>query len=170
MEILKKIITSYENFPEKGILFRDILPILTEPQIFSELIKKMSSSPIIKEADALVAIDARGFLFGSAIALTSSKPLLVARKPGKLPGELLEKTYELEYAKNSLVIQTESVKKYNEFAIIDDLLATGGTINCVIDLLSELKKNITGISVVVELKDLNARSKISYPINSQITF
>ena len=85
MDILKKVIDTYKDYPKKGIEFKDVLGITREPKIFKELILKMSSSQIIKNAEAIISIDARGFIFGSAISLQSSKPMIVARKPGKLP-------------------------------------------------------------------------------------
>mgnify|MGYP006225699303 CR=1 FL=1 len=102
MEKLKEIISTYEDFPKKGILFRDILTISQNPLLFNELVIKMASSQIIKNSDAIISIDARGFIFGSAISFKASKPLVFARKPGKLPGELVEKKYSLEYGENSL--------------------------------------------------------------------
>ena len=170
MKELNKYINDYPDFPKEGILFRDLSPILAKPKLFSELIDKMSSSSIIKQADALVSIDARGFIFGSAIALKTLKPMIIARKPGKLPGELSESAYSLEYAENSLSIQKDAVKGFKKFAIIDDLLATGGTVQCVNKILKSLDKDVSGISVVVELKDLNARSNISSPIDSQVVY
>ena len=128
----------------------------------------MSSSAIIKESDAIISIDARGFIFGSAISLLASKPMIVARKPGKLPGELLQKDYFLEYGKNSLSIQKLAVQKYNSFAIVDDLLATGGTVNCVHELLSSINKKVLGLLVVVELVGLDGRKKLNFPIESSI--
>ena len=99
-------------------------PILSEPKVFASLINKMIQLESFKEAEAILAIDSRGFLFGSAMALLSSKPLIVARKPGKLPGELIERSYQLEYGNNSLSIQKEALKKFQSYTIVDDLLAT----------------------------------------------
>lgn len=170
MRKIKEFINDYPDFPKEGILFRDLSPILANPNLFSELIEKMSSSSIIEKADALVSIDARGFIFGSAIALKTLKPMIIARKPGKLPGELFESRYSLEYAENSLSIQKDSVKGFKKFAIIDDLLATGGTVSCVRKILKSMDKEVSGISVVVELKDLNARADIDCPIDSQVLY
>jgi len=167
---LELAIDSYKDFPKEGIVFRDILPILRDPDIFSDLINKMSSNDVLRNSDAIIAIDARGFIFGSAISFNLSKPLIVARKPGKLPGELISKSYNLEYGTNSLSIQEKSLSEYQTFFIIDDLLATGGTINCVKDILNTKGKTITGLSVVIELKDLNAKSKFNFPIESQILY
>ena len=87
---LNELIDAYKDFPKKGIEFKDVLGIIQEPKVFKELILEMSSSQIIKNAEAIISIDARGFIFGSAISLQTSKPMIVARKPGKLPGKLLE--------------------------------------------------------------------------------
>ena len=170
MKELNALIETYKNFPTTGIEFKDVLGIMQEPEIFKELIFKMSSSQIIKNADAIISIDARGFIFGSAIALQSSKPMIVARKPGKLPGELFQKDYSLEYGKNSLSVQKKALQKYKSFAIVDDLLATGGTVNCVSKLLESNQKEVIGLLVVVELTNLEGRLKLDFPVESSITF
>jgi len=168
MRKLNELIETYRDFPKKGIEFRDVLGIIQEPEVFKELILKMSSSQIVKNADAIISIDARGFIFGSAISLQASKPMVVARKPGKLPGELLEQNYNLEYGNNSLSIQKKALKKYNSFAIVDDLLATGGTVNCVSNILKSQNKKIVGLLVVVELKELKGRSRLDFPVHTVI--
>tara|TARA_B100001057_G_scaffold465917_1_gene522523 strand:+ start:325 stop:843 length:519 start_codon:yes stop_codon:yes gene_type:complete len=170
MKKLKEFITTYSDYPKKGIEFRDVLGITQEPKIFKELILKMSSSQIIKNSEAIISIDARGFIFGAAISLQASKPMIVARKPGKLPGELLKKNYNLEYGENTLSIQKKSLQKFNSYAIVDDLLATGGTVNCVSRLLKENNKEIKGLIVVVELLKLEGRLKLNLPIESFITY
>ena len=170
MKILKNVIDTYKDYPKEGIEFKDVLGIIQEPRIFKELIIKMSSSQIIKNAEAIISIDARGFIFGSAISLQASKPMIVARKPGKLPGELLEKDYSLEYGKNTLSIQKKALHRYNSYAIVDDLLATGGTVNCVSKILETNKKEIVGILVVIELLELKGKLKMNYPVESCITF
>ena len=126
----------------------------------------MSSSQIINNSEAIISIDARGFIFGSAVSLKSSKPMIVARKPGKLPGELVEKQYNLEYGVNSLSIQKSSLGKYGSYVIIDDLLATGGTVKCVADLLVKNGKEVKGLLTVIELYELQGRSKFNFPVES----
>ena len=170
MNSLKEFIDTYKDYPKKGIEFKDVLGIVQEPRIFKELILKMSSSQIIKNAEAIISIDARGFIFGSAISLQASKPMIVARKPGKLPGDLAEKNYSLEYGKNTLSIQKKALKKYSSYAIVDDLLATGGTVNCVSEILKSNNKKIMGVMVVVELLKLEGKLKLNYPVESSITF
>lgn len=168
MEKLEKLISTYDNFPKAGISFKDVIEIAQYPSIFRQLILEMAKSKIIKEAEAIISIDARGFIFGSAVSIQASKPMIVARKPGKLPGELFTKKYSLEYGENSLSIQKKALRKYNSFAIIDDLLATGGTVNCVSELLNKNNKKVVGLLVVVELSKLDGRSKFDFPVESTI--
>ena len=167
---LIKFIETYKDFPEIGIEFKDVLGIIQEPKIFKELILSMSSSQIIKNAEAIISIDARGFIFGSAISLQASKPMIVARKPGKLPGELFKEDYSLEYGQNSLSVQKKALQKYKTFAIVDDLLATGGTVNCVSNLLESNQKEVVGLLVVVELSKLRGKLKLDFPIESVVNF
>ncbi len=168
MEKLDSLIKTYYDFPKKGIAFKDILGIMQEPEVFRELIFEMSSNHVIKNSEAIISIEARGFIFGSAISLQACKPMIVARKPEKLPGELIQENYNLEYGKSSLSIQKEAIKKFNSFAIVDDLLATGGTINCVDNLIKKSGKEISGCIAVVELLDLKGRNKLKFPVESII--
>ena len=168
MKKLLECIETYKDFPNEGINFKDVLGITQKPKIFKELIFKMSSSQIIKNAEAIISIDARGFIFGSAISFQASKPMIVVRKPGKLPGELYEKEYSLEYGENSLSVQKNALEKYKSFAIVDDLLATGGTVNCVSELLKNNQKKAVGLLVVVELSKLDGRSRFDFPVESSI--
>ena len=151
MKKLKDLIPTYKDFPKKGIYFKDVLEIMQEPEVFSELIHQMSSSLLLKRSEAIISIDARGFIFGSAIAFKSSKPMIVARKPGKLPGGIV-------------------TEKYNSFVIVDDLLATGGTVACVANLLRRNDKKISGLLTVVELLTLKGRNKFNFPVESFISF
>ena len=169
MQKLEDLILTYKDFPKKGIDFKDVLEILQCPDIFRDLISKMSSTQFLKNAEAIISIDARGFIFGSAVALESSKPMIVARKPGKLPGHILTKEYDLEYGKNSLSIQSNALKKFNSFVIVDDLLATGGTVDCVSSLLKDQRKEILGLITVIELNELKGRFKFDFPVKSIIS-
>ena len=168
MKNLESLIKTYNDFPQKGIAFKDILGIMQDPEVFRELILKMSSNKIIKSSNAIISIEARGFIFGSAISLQTSKPMIVARKPGKLPGELIKENYYLEYGKSTLSIQKESLEKFNSYVIIDDLLATGGTIECVANLIRKSGKKVIGSVTVVELVELNGRSLFNFPVESML--
>ena len=168
MKNLESLIKTYNDFPQKGIAFKDILGIMHDPDVFRELILKMSSNKVIKSSEAIISIEARGFIFGSAISFQASKPMLIARKPGKLPGELVKQNYNLEYGENSLSIQKNALSKYDHFVIIDDLLATGGTVGCVANLLSQNDKIVKGLITVIELCELDGRSKFDFPVESII--
>jgi len=169
MKKLEDLILTYKDFPKKGIDFKDVLEIIQYPDVFRDLILKMSSTQFLKNAEAIISIDARGFIFGSAVALELSKPMIVARKPGKLPGEILTREYDLEYGKNSLSIQRNALKKFNSFVIVDDLLATGGTVNCVSSMLQDHRKEILGLITVIELNKLKGRLKFDFPVQSIIS-
>ena len=166
MKNFADFIPTYNDFPKKGIAFKDILEIVQDPEIFTDLIIKMSSNQIIKNSQAIISIDARGFIFGSAIAFHSSKPMICARKLGKLPGEIIKQSYELEYGENTISIQKKALNKYSSYSIVDDLIATGGTAKSVSDLLQREGKNVTGLLTVVELKELNGRRKFNLPVDS----
>ena len=168
MKEILEYISNYDDFPQKGTIFKDLLGILREPNIFRGLIDRMASSQEIQASDAIIAIEARGFIFGSAIAFHSGKPMIVARKPNKLPGKLLMKKYDLEYGSNILTIQKESIEKYKRFSVVDDVLATGGTAKCVSDLIISAGKEVVGYSMVVEIQSLNGRKKLTRPVNSQL--
>ena len=169
-EKLKKNLKSYPDFPEKGILFRDLLTISKDPSLFKDLLEEISKLDSIRNSDAIVAIDARGFIFGAPLALILEKPIIFARKPGKLPGDLISNSYDLEYGSNTLCLQKEALKDFDKFCIIDDLLATGGTAACVENLILDQNKFVTGLVVVVELKDLNGSRKLKSKVNSIVSF
>ena len=167
-ENLRKSIKDYPDFPKKGIIFKDISPVLTNPELFNDLINAMSSNEVYKDADAIIAIDARGFIFGSAISYRTKKPLIMARKKNKLPGNVVQKKYGLEYGEDSLCIKTSSIADYKNFVIIDDLLATGGTARCIGDLLKKMNKKILLLSVVIELTELGGKENLDFPVNSVV--
>ena len=166
MKVLADLIPTYEDFPKKGISFKDVLEIVQEPEIFRKLILKMSSNRIIKNSEAIISIDARGFIFGSAIALQSSKPMIFARKPGKLPGEVIKQNYELEYGESSISIQKKALNRFNTYSIVDDLIATGGTAKCVANLLRKEGKEISGLLTVVGLEEFYGKDLFDFPVNS----
>ena len=166
MEKLESLIKTYDDFPKKGIAFKDLLGITHDSEMFRELILKMSLNHVIKNSEAIISIEARGFIFGSAISLQARKPMIVARKPGKLPGEIFQESYDLEYGSNSLSIGKDALEKFNSYAIVDDLLATGGTVECVTKLIKKGGKKISGLLTVVELVELNGRLRFEFPVES----
>ena len=170
MKNFKEFIESHKDFPHKGIIFRDTLKILQYPKIFNEIILKMCETEIIRSAEAILAIDARGFIFGTAISNKSIKPMVVARKEGKLPGKLIIKDYSLEYGNDRLCVQEEAIMPFKSFAIVDDLIATGGTINSAYQILRSKEKSVTGIITLVELNENIRKEKLNIPVKSFIKY
>ena len=164
-EEIKNKIKDYPNFPKEGIVFKDILPIFENPDLFHRVINTKSSHAMFSKTRHYITD--RDFL-GSAIAFKTSNHFLARNL--KLPGELITGEYDLEYGKNSLSIQKNALNSFKRFVIVDDLLATGGTVNCVSDLLTKNNKEVIGLSVLVELVFLNARSKLNFPISAEISF
>ena len=169
-ERLKNTIKDYPDFPKKDIIFKDITPILADPELFSDLIEKISKYPFFEITDAIIAIDSRGFIFGSALAKMTKKPLILARKKNKLPGLVIERNYGLEYGNDKLCIQESAISPFKKFVIVDDLLATGGTAKCVIDMLNLKQKEILALSVVVELTFLEGSNQLGVPIYSEVKY
>jgi len=169
-ERLKKSIKDYPDFPKKDIVFKDICPIISDPKLFSDLIQKLTNYYFFKETEAIIAIDARGFIFGSAIANSLKVPLILARKKNKLPGSLIEGSYGLEYGSDNLSIQESAVIPFKKFVIVDDLLATGGTAKCVQDMLRKKKKEILALSVVIELTFLEGAKNLDVPVFSEVKY
>ena len=169
IETLKSAVRDVHDFPEPGIVFKDITPILSSPDLFSLAVENMISSLGNTKIDKVVGIDARGFLFCTLVAEQLGLGALMIRKPNKLPGELIEKKYELEYGTNSLSIQKLNLEN-KSIVIIDDLLATGGSMQCSKDLLESLGANVVGGAVVIELTSLKGSSLLNMPIISLISY
>ena len=169
-ERLKRSIANYPDFPKKGITFKDISPVIADQELFSDLIEKVSAYSFFAKTEAIIAIDARGFIFGSAIAKTIKKPLIMARKKNKLPGTLIENNYGLEYGKDTLSIQESSINSFDKYVIVDDLLATGGTAQCVCDILKRKNKIVLALSVIIELTKLNGAIKVGTKVYSEVKY
>lgn len=157
IETLKSAVRDVPDFPEPGIVFKDITPILSCPDLFSLAIDKMIESLGENKIDKIVGIDARGFIFGSIIAQKLKCGFTPARKAGKLPWETIQETYQLEYGEATLEMHKDAIKEGESVAIIDDLLATGGTSKAAANLVNKLGGNIHSISFFVELTFLPGR-------------
>ena len=169
MEDLQKWIKSYPDFPSKGVLFRDISPLLAEPAALSLLKDKFVETIRPLSPDYIAGIDARGFLFCTLVAEHLGLGALMIRKPDKLPGELIQKSYELEYGSSSLSMQKNDLRG-KSVVIIDDLLATGGSMKCAKDLLESQEAKVIGGAVVIELKSLKGSSELEMPIISLVSY
>ena len=158
-EPLKKLIREVSDFPKKGILFYDITTLLKDKAGFATLIDALAEHYINKGVDTVVGIEARGFIFGPALAYRLNAGFVPVRKPKKLPTETVKHTYELEYGTDTLEIHKDAIQKGQRIVIVDDLLATGGTANAVVQLTRGLGADIAGLAFVVELDFLNGRQK-----------
>jgi adenine phosphoribosyltransferase len=156
---LKKLIREVPDFPKKGILFYDITTLLKDKVGFATLIDALSEHYLNAQIDAVLAIEARGFIFGPALAYRLNAGFVPIRKPGKLPAETVKWSYELEYGLDTLEIHKDAVHPGQKVIIVDDLLATGGTANACAQLARSLGAQIVGMGFVVELDFLNGRKK-----------
>ncbi|WP_373597950.1 adenine phosphoribosyltransferase [Metamycoplasma equirhinis] len=163
---LKKYIRTIENFPIEGVKFKDISLLLANGKALHEAIEQMVK--LAQNADIIVGPDARGFLFGTPVAAKLSKPFIMVRKKGKLPGEVISCDYGLEYGRNILEIQKGLVKPGQKAVIIDDVLATGGTLEAITKLLKDQGVEILRIIVLMELDGFDARKRLPFDIKSLI--
>jgi len=158
---LKKLIREVPDFPKKGILFYDITTLLKDKLGFATLIDALSENYIGKEIDLILGMEARGFIFGPALAYRLNAGFVPVRKPGKLPAETAKVSYDLEYGSNSLEIHKDAIQKGQRVLIVDDLLATGGTAAATAELAHGLGAQIAGLAFVVELDFLKGRDKLA---------
>ncbi len=168
---LKESIRNIPDFPTPGILFRDITPLLSNPELYRSAIDLMSEPYTKNKVDYIVGIESRGFILASAMAYTLNSGLVLIRKKGKLPHKTHSVTYALEYGQDSLEIHQDAFAKDASILIVDDVLATGGTAKAAIELVEKTGGKVAGIAFLIELAALKGREKISsYPISSLIQF
>ncbi len=158
---LKEKISEYPNFPKKGILFRDISPILKDPSALSIVLEELEKNFHHKDIDLFAGIESRGFLLASAMSVRYNKGMIMIRKAGKLPGKTIKQSYTIEYGKDVIEIQKDSFKKGERILICDDLLATGGTAKASSDLIEKIGGKVVGFAFIIELTDLKGIKKIS---------
>ncbi len=168
---IKACIRDIPDFPKKGIIFKDITPVLQDSTLFKSSIEILTEKCIVWNPDYICGIESRGFIFGAAIANKLGIGFVPVRKPGKLPYDTYEKEYDLEYGSNKLEIHKDSFHEKAKVVIIDDLLATGGTAKASLELVELCNAVVTGILFLVELSFLEGRKKITqYPIESIIKY
>lgn len=161
---LFSLIRDVPDFPKPGILFKDITPVLECPESFSQLIEQMCED-LPPEANKLVGIESRGFLLASAMAKHSHKGLVIARKPGKLPGPVLRQTYALEYGQDEIQIHQGSLSSSDRIVIVDDVLATGGTAQACEKLCLSAETEVLGFSFMMEIAALQGRNLLKAPVH-----
>src|SRR6195952_2711605 len=163
---LKSLIRDIPDFPKPGILFRDITPLLSDPKGLALAVELLANPFRGKNIDLVVGAESRGFIFGTAVACCLSAGFVIVRKPGKLPHTKVSMTYDLEYGTDTLEMHSDSIVKGQRVLVVDDLLATGGTMKACCDLVERLGGTVAGLAVLIELADLAGRAKLPYEIHS----
>jgi len=168
LQIIKDNLKSYPDFPKKGINFYDVFSLLAEPATCSALLDLLSATVrrVCPDVDVFVGLDARGFLFGLPLATAFQRPFVPIRKKGKLPGRTASVTYQLEYGEDEFEIQADSISKGQKVVILDDLLATGGTLSAANTLVSGLGAAVCLNLVAIELAALSGRDRVASPVEA----
>ena len=171
MKKVEDYIKAIPDFPEKGIIFRDVTSVLQDAEGFQLAIDGLQKLLDGVEFDVLAGTESRGFLFGAPIAYNLKKPFVLVRKKGKLPRETVSKEYELEYGTAEIEMHKDSIKPGQKVVIVDDLMATGGTLEAIIKLVEQLGGEVVDICCLIELAGLNGRDKLKgYPVHSLIRY
>ena len=168
---LNEFIRDVPDFPKPGIIFKDITPLLNNPQALTYAVKSISKSVENLEIDHVVGIESRGFIFGTAVAVELGVGFVPVRKPGKLPCEILSESYSLEYGTDSIEIHKDAFGEGDRILIVDDLLATGGTMKAAVSLVEKTGATVSKIAFVIELAFLKGRKKLEgYDVISLLTY
>jgi len=166
---LARFIRDVPDFPRKGILFKDITPLLLNPEALADSIRELAERTA--KPDVVVAIESRGFIFGTGLALHWGVPLVPARKFGKLPGRTVRQVYSLEYGEDTLEIHADAVRSGQRAIVVDDLLATGGTAKATLGLLGQLGARVDACLFLIELRGLGGRGKLEpVPVHALLTY
>ena len=170
MDHLKQKIRTIPDFPKPGILFRDITTLIADPESFNSVIDLFVEHYQEEQIDLVVGIESRGFIIGAPLALRLGKGFIPVRKAGKLPGPTHGVEYDLEYGNNLVEVNQDAIESGSRFLMIDDLLATGGTMEGGSRLIEKAGGIITGYAFVIELIDLKGRNRLEKPVYSLVTF
>ncbi len=160
MDELKSIIRDIPDFPKKGIIFKDITTLLADAASYQRMVDLLSHRYIGKRIDKVVGVEARGFIIGAALAYKLGAGIVLVRKPGKLPSETFKKSYELEYGTDTLEMHTDAINKGERVLIADDLLATGGTMSAVVDMVTSMGAELVECCFMAELEFLNGKNRL----------
>lgn len=168
---LASLIRNVPDFPKPGIQFKDITTLLLEPAAFRFIVDGWKARYEDKDIHAIVGVDARGFIFGAALAYAMGLPFVPVRKKGKLPADTISEEYALEYGTNIIEIHSDALRAGSRVIIVDDLLATGGTVSAAVRLLHRLEVNVAEAAFVVELPPLHGRRRLEpVPVHSLVSF
>lgn len=160
-EELKQYIRDIPDYPQKGIIFRDITPILANKEIFAEVVELMAKAWVGEKPDLVAAIEARGFIPGAAMAVKLNAGFVPIRKVGKLPWKVISESYQLEYGTDQLEVHSDALEPGQKVLIVDDVLATGGTASAAVRLMRKLGAEVLGVQVLIELSYLAGRERLS---------
>ncbi|MEO8206773.1 MAG: adenine phosphoribosyltransferase [Chthoniobacterales bacterium] len=160
-ETLKAAMRHIPDFPKPGIVFRDITPVLSDAALLRDVVKRFAEGCAGKNIQKIAGIDARGFIFGAAVAYELNLGFVPIRKRGKLPFETVSSTYELEYGTAEVQMHTDAIQPGERVSLIDDLLATGGTANAAIKLIQQLKGEVVQVQFLVEIEGLGGREVLA---------
>ncbi|MBR6238678.1 MAG: adenine phosphoribosyltransferase [Lachnospiraceae bacterium] len=169
-EKLEDYVVSIPDFPEPGIIFRDITSVLQDADGLRMAIDSMQKLVEGLEYDVIAGAESRGFIFGTPIAYNMHKPFALVRKKGKLPRETVETSYDLEYGSATIEMHKDSIQPGQKVLVVDDLIATGGTLEATIKLVEQLGGEVVGVLVLMELKGLHGRDRIKCPVYSAIQY
>ena len=167
---LKDHIAEIPDFPEPGILFYDISPLLAHPKAWQETVNRLSAAVAEHKPDVLAGIESRGFLVAAPLALQLNLGFVMIRKKNKLPGETIPYTYDLEYGSDTIEIQADAVAPGQKVVVLDDLLATGGTMQATVALLRSLGAEVKGGACIIELTFLKGRERLDMPFSSILSY
>jgi adenine phosphoribosyltransferase len=170
IEQLRRLIRDIPDFPKKGILFRDITPLLANPSGLALSIELMANPFRGKGIDLVVGAESRGFIFGTAVACCLSAGFVLVRKPGKLPHQRISMSYSLEYGTDTLEMHADAIVSGQRVLVVDDLLATGGTMKACCDMVEKLGGEVAGAAVLIELNGLGGREKVGKPVHAVIEY
>lgn len=170
--MIETLIRDVPNFPKPGIVFKDITPLLQDPRGLPEVLERFERAIPRASYDVVCGIESRGFIFGTALAVRAAKGFVPVRKPGKLPYKTARESYELEYGQDTIEIHVDAVTPGQRVLIVDDLLATGGTMRACCQLVHQMRADIVGITVLIELAFLNGRDVLREfgEVHSVITY
>lgn len=160
LELIKSSIKSIPNYPKEGIIFRDITSLLEVPEVFQLTIDLITEQYKEQRITKVIGTESRGFIFGAPVALALGVPFVLVRKPGKLPRETISQSYQLEYGQDTLEIHTDSIQSGDNVLIIDDLLATGGTVEATIKLVQRLGGEVKNAAFVINLPELGGEERL----------
>jgi adenine phosphoribosyltransferase len=168
---LRERIRDVPDFPTEGVVFKDLMPLIADPEYFSDAIRQLAEWAGPRSPDLVLGAEARGFIFGAALAYELGAGFIAARKPGKLPRETIEATYALEYGTDSLQVHRDAVSAGSRVIVLDDVLATGGTASAKVELVEDLGGVVAGVLFVIELTFLNGRDRLAgYDVHSLVQY